>query len=90
MECDGVRLEESLRAGGGCSDRKVPEGHVWVLISLVNSEPLAPGVLQGRQGALLRGLRVLGESQQGAAAQVPVEAVDMEGTGLWERRLWVG
>ena len=90
MECEGVRLEESLRAGGGCNDRKVPEGRVWVLTSLVNSEPLAPGVQQGRQGALLGGFRVLGESQQGAAAQVPVEAVGMEGTGLWEQHLWVG
>lgn len=90
VECEGIRLEESLRAGGGYSDRKVPEGRAWVLTSLINSEPPAPGVLQGRQGALLGGFRVLGESQQGAAAQVPVEAVDMEGTGLWELRLWVG
>ncbi|KAI4563676.1 hypothetical protein MJG53_016250 [Ovis ammon polii x Ovis aries] len=81
VECEGIRLEESLRAGGGYSDRKVPEGRAWVLTSLINSEPPAPGVLQGRQGALLGGFRVLGESQQGAAAQVPVEAVDMEGTG---------
>ena len=63
---------------------------MWVLTSLVNSEPLAPGVQQGRQGALLGGFRVLGESQQGAAAQIPVEAVGMEGTGLWEQHLWVG
>lgn len=89
VECEGVRLEESLRAGGGYSDRKVPKGE-WVLTSLINSELLAPGVLHGRQGVLLGGFRVLGESQQGAAAQVPVEAVGMEGTGLWERGLWVG
>lgn len=89
MECEGVRLEESLRAGGGYIDRKVPEGRAWVLTSLINSELLAPGVLHGRQGVLLGGFRVLGESQQGAAAQVPVEVVGMEGTGLWEQGLWV-
>lgn len=30
---------------------KPPEGHKWVVASVVSSEPLAPGVLQGGAGA---------------------------------------